>query len=163
MRACIYNRVCLLRSMYRMCTALIYFNMKCLRAGQFQIWYTACGWKLESSNHEQSEDKAGKIGMKTAARLNKNIGGQQGLAPFSLSILVLQSHWEMAISRRCVLKMKAGKEKQKESERKESLLRHLHQSVVRRVMNLAPLLPSNQWLTLSHTHTHTHTHSVPVY
>lgn len=42
------------------------------------------------------------------------------------------------------MKMKAGKEKQKESERKESLLRHLHQPVVRRVMNLAPLLPSNQ-------------------
>ena len=53
--------------------------------------------------------------------------------------------------------MKAGKEKQKESERKESLLRHLHQPVVRRVMNLALLLPSNQ--RLAHTHyLHTHTH-----
>ena len=50
----------------------------------------------------------------------------------------------MAISRRCVSKMKAGKEKQKESKREDSLLGHLHQPVVRRVMNLASLLPSNQ-------------------
>lgn len=71
------------------------------------------------------------------------MGGQQRLAPLSLSNIGTAKPLRDAISGRCVLKMKAGKEKQKESERKESLLRHLHQPVVRRVMNLASLLPSN--------------------
>lgn len=69
---------------------------------------------------------------------------------FSLNIGIAKSQrWQSAgdVSRR----WKQGEEKQKESERKDSLLRHLYQSVVRRVMNLAPVLPSNQWLTRTHT------------
>lgn len=71
---------------------------------------------------------------------------------FSLNIGIAKSQrWQSAgdVSRR----WKQGEEKQKESERKDSLLRHLYQSVVRRVMNPAPVLPSNQWLTRAHTHT----------
>jgi len=50
----------------------------------------------------------------------------------------------MAISRGCVQRMKDGKEKQKKREIEDGLLRPLHQSIIRRVMNPAPLLPSNQ-------------------
>jgi len=124
----------------------------------FGFRHTICGFAVETAifrlGRRNRNEKQGEIEW--------SVGGQRCLGPLPLSILVLRSHWEMAISRRWVLKMKAGKEKQKESERKESLFRHLHQPVVRRVMNLAPLLPSNQWLTHTHTTQDKHTHKIEI-
>lgn len=90
----------------------------------------------------------------TGWRLEKNVETKWKMEDWQCLILlplILEpcSYREVAISG-WVLEIKEEKEKQKKMERKDSLFRHLHHLTVRRVMNMALLLPGNQWLPLSH-------------
>lgn len=63
---------------------------------------------------------------------------------FSLNIGIVKSLRDGNQQEMCLEDESRERKTERERESEESLLRHLHQLVVRRVMNLVPLLPSNQ-------------------